>query len=355
MRLNGLIYLHRIIDPKMQGSALSNIRMFRKLCGPGCFPNIVLATTFWGDVTPDLGAERERQLKENKEFWGDMVKKGSQVVRLGTDRDTGLKVLMEIAKKQKITLQSQHEMVTENKAAGDTTVAQELNAEILQQKKEFERLIEEKRLESQRQLEQQKIAKQEALEKERRLAKERERVLAAEAAERKAKEERALKAKYERQQKEIREEKKRVERERKEQEAREEKEKQDLIAAQRQMEEELAAERKRYYEDYTCQRPKLNRIWCDVCYTDIKDASYWRKKPHLFFSSFASGFSLHLASISRYELISAPLTDCCHCDGDNHDECDDCSGSGTYRSCGVAEHPWMERRYHRADDDCVVM
>ncbi|KAH9214365.1 P-loop containing nucleoside triphosphate hydrolase protein [Leptodontidium sp. 2 PMI_412] len=46
-RLNGVIYLHRISDTRMAGTALRNNRMFRKLCGADAFKNIILATTFW--------------------------------------------------------------------------------------------------------------------------------------------------------------------------------------------------------------------------------------------------------------------------------------------------------------------
>ncbi|KAF8858316.1 hypothetical protein BDZ45DRAFT_785836, partial [Acephala macrosclerotiorum] len=35
-KLNGIPYLHHIIDQKMQGSALRNLTMFRKLCGEDC-------------------------------------------------------------------------------------------------------------------------------------------------------------------------------------------------------------------------------------------------------------------------------------------------------------------------------
>lgn len=43
VRLAGIIYLHRIIDPRMQGSALKNLRMFQKLCGDGNLGSVVLA------------------------------------------------------------------------------------------------------------------------------------------------------------------------------------------------------------------------------------------------------------------------------------------------------------------------
>src|SRR4051794_37978067 len=49
-RLAGVIYLHRITDPRMGGSALKNLEMFQKLCGTGSLPSVILTTTMWGDL-----------------------------------------------------------------------------------------------------------------------------------------------------------------------------------------------------------------------------------------------------------------------------------------------------------------
>ena len=277
-RLNGLIYLHRIIDPKMQGSALNNMRMFRKLCGPECFQNIILATTFWDDVPADLGGEREQELKENDEFWGKMVKKGSEVVRLGTDKESGMELLMEIAKKQKITLQSQHEMVDENKSARETAAAQSIHEEIQRQKEEFERRIEEQRLENERKLRAQAIMREEALERERKHAAEMAKERAMREAMEKAREEAAWRAEYEQKQKDLREQKEAAEKEKRRQEEIERR-KQDMLEAQRREKERLREERKRYYENYSCQRDRVISMSCDKCGKVVRNDYYYRKSP----------------------------------------------------------------------------
>ena len=46
-KVSGILYPHRIIDIRMGGSAKRNLRMFMQLCGPDCFPNVVLVTTMW--------------------------------------------------------------------------------------------------------------------------------------------------------------------------------------------------------------------------------------------------------------------------------------------------------------------
>lgn len=59
----------------MQGSAKSNILLFRQLCGDNALQKVVLATTMWDVVDGEIGAKRERELVEKKDFWGYMVSK----------------------------------------------------------------------------------------------------------------------------------------------------------------------------------------------------------------------------------------------------------------------------------------
>ena len=151
-QLNGIIYLHRIIDPRMQGSALRNMRMFRKLCGPDCYKNVVLATTFWNKVSEVTGQEREKELVTNDEFWGQMVKKESQMVRLGRDKDSALSVISLIKQDDKILLQAQKELVLENKSRDETAAAVLVNEEAKKLERERQRKLAKERDQAERQL-----------------------------------------------------------------------------------------------------------------------------------------------------------------------------------------------------------
>jgi hypothetical protein len=53
IKLTGIVYLHRIMDNKVGGSAMKNLRMFRALCGNYGLGSVVLATTHWSKVTPE--------------------------------------------------------------------------------------------------------------------------------------------------------------------------------------------------------------------------------------------------------------------------------------------------------------
>ena len=51
IQLNGIIYIHRISDPRMTGNALKNLSVFRKICGDKSLECVVLATTMWDSVS----------------------------------------------------------------------------------------------------------------------------------------------------------------------------------------------------------------------------------------------------------------------------------------------------------------
>ena len=79
IKLTGIIQLHSIADARMRGTPLRNLKMFRELCGSDGLANVILTTTFWGQVIPDVGSQREEQLKS--EFWAEMISHGCRDAR----------------------------------------------------------------------------------------------------------------------------------------------------------------------------------------------------------------------------------------------------------------------------------
>lgn len=140
-KLSGIIYVHRIIDPRMQGTALSNMNMFRRLCGSDCFPNVVLATSFWSEVDLTEGARRERELCETDEFWGQLVKKGSRVVRIGLDGKADQRLLLRIAQNKKVVFQAQQEML-DGRRNCETSAAQAANRNLSGWRQHFDARLE---------------------------------------------------------------------------------------------------------------------------------------------------------------------------------------------------------------------
>lgn len=107
--LSGIIYLHRIIDPRMVGPSLKNLRMMKKLCGANSMRNVVLATTMWERVTEEEGLRRESEL-ENV-FWKDMIESGSSMTRITTEREDDARALVKsLLNNKPISTQLQDEL-----------------------------------------------------------------------------------------------------------------------------------------------------------------------------------------------------------------------------------------------------
>ncbi|PYH73764.1 P-loop containing nucleoside triphosphate hydrolase protein [Aspergillus vadensis CBS 113365] len=122
--LNGILYLHRIMDNRMPGSAKRNLFMLKKLCGKDALRNTILVTTMWDLVDPADGDRREKQLITTPEYWGDMIAAGSQNLRHDNTYESAMRLINLYAgshsTKEKKVLAIQHEMVIEKKALDET-------------------------------------------------------------------------------------------------------------------------------------------------------------------------------------------------------------------------------------------
>ncbi|KAM0562956.1 hypothetical protein ACHAPJ_001799 [Fusarium lateritium] len=148
VHLAGIVYLHRITDNRVSGTALKNLGMFKQLCGENAFGHVVLCTSMWGNLeagSQDIGDKREKELVTTSEFWGTMHKGGSQVVRwLGTKDSAQVVVdkIVEIHKGiGKVMLRIQEELVDENMSLDETGAGREVQREILAAKAELQEEI----------------------------------------------------------------------------------------------------------------------------------------------------------------------------------------------------------------------
>jgi hypothetical protein len=123
-KLNGILYLHSIAQPRIPGSAFDTLCLLRKLCGGDCFDSVILATTFWDCVASHEGQRRSQELADDDLLWGRMKKLGSRIVTLRNDRESALEVLVEASRGSKIVLQAQRELVDEGKTFNRTAAGQ---------------------------------------------------------------------------------------------------------------------------------------------------------------------------------------------------------------------------------------
>ncbi|PUU73510.1 P-loop containing nucleoside triphosphate hydrolase protein [Tuber borchii] len=137
--LSGIIYFHRIIDPRMESSSVKNLRMFRELCGERNFSNVILCTTMWDKVEEEEGRRREQELESEETFWGSLVSRGAQVVRhRGPDLVASARKIVEtLIQKDTIVLQVQEEL-DQNSSLSDTSAGKLLTSAIEDIKKKHE-------------------------------------------------------------------------------------------------------------------------------------------------------------------------------------------------------------------------
>lgn len=57
LRLSGILYVHRITDTRVGGTALRNLSMFEKLVGKHKMGNVILLIIMWGNLPPSEDGE----------------------------------------------------------------------------------------------------------------------------------------------------------------------------------------------------------------------------------------------------------------------------------------------------------
>ena len=135
--LSGIIYLHRISDVRMMGSAISNLRMFRKLCGPDNLTSVHLVTTMWDKVTKEEGERRESDLTGPNGFWSAMVASGCVVERHDGSPESAQALMFELVRQSPFVVGMQKEMAA-GKTLIETEAGSSLNEELIKMQRKYE-------------------------------------------------------------------------------------------------------------------------------------------------------------------------------------------------------------------------
>jgi hypothetical protein len=130
-RLSGILFLHSISSPRLNGATRRNLDMFKRLCGKDCFKSVVLATTFWDTVDEKTGERREQELQKIDNFWGEMRKAGSHYMRHDQNAVSANKILdYMISNRAPFTVAIQLELVEQDKNLIDTAAGQALGSDL---------------------------------------------------------------------------------------------------------------------------------------------------------------------------------------------------------------------------------
>ncbi|KAM0232475.1 hypothetical protein ACHAP5_010728 [Fusarium lateritium] len=149
--LNGILYLHRISDPRMQGSGKMSINLLIRLCGRNALKNVVLVTTMWEKVEIEVGERRENELESTEEFWGYMKRHGSQTRRHYNNEESARSVLSIFIPEspdiqpETVALAIQKELADDHKTLDQTGAGKLLDGTWAREKQALQRELEEVR------------------------------------------------------------------------------------------------------------------------------------------------------------------------------------------------------------------
>ncbi|KAJ6513038.1 P-loop containing nucleoside triphosphate hydrolase protein, partial [Mycena sanguinolenta] len=129
-KLAGVIYMHRISDVRMGGISTHNFKMFRQLCGENTLRNVVIVTSMWSQVTPDVGEARELELASDERFLRPVMEKGARMLRSYNDVPSAQAIIRYLIGNQPRALRIQRELVDQGKDIGQTAAGEELNREL---------------------------------------------------------------------------------------------------------------------------------------------------------------------------------------------------------------------------------
>jgi hypothetical protein len=112
----------------MSGSLLKNLKMFMAICGQKAMPNVIMATTKWGEVRNETGKRREDELKET--FWKDMLDNGCRAERFEDTYESAWFIINRIPTDDWAKVRLSQEMVERRLELKQTAAGITLNNEL---------------------------------------------------------------------------------------------------------------------------------------------------------------------------------------------------------------------------------
>jgi len=151
--IDGLVYLHRISDNRMTGTAKQNINMFKEFVGGDNLSAITVATTMWKEDEMEDGLHREQELLEQPAYFGEIIDGGGRMLRHGPFKDyhdvdeermSALSIVSHVLKKARtreghLVLQIQRELIDERKPLDETRAGRVLSAQVQAAREGYER------------------------------------------------------------------------------------------------------------------------------------------------------------------------------------------------------------------------
>lgn len=109
IRIRGIVYMHRITDNRMGGTALRNFRMFHAICGSSAMENAVIVLNMWDEAKQAVYEKREKELRDV--FFQAALADGAHFARHDGSRSSAEGILKALVARPSVDLRIQVEMV----------------------------------------------------------------------------------------------------------------------------------------------------------------------------------------------------------------------------------------------------
>lgn len=144
-KITGVLYVHAITEPRMRGSAMKNLRMFREVVGPENMRHCHLVTTKWSKQPSSVSEDRETELLTKKEFWKPLINRGARVVRFHDSVQSAHDIIGPLTQCPQFLFKLTVEYNLERKKLTDTTSGRMANEELEKAKAAFKKELDDLR------------------------------------------------------------------------------------------------------------------------------------------------------------------------------------------------------------------
>ncbi|KAG8697380.1 hypothetical protein FRC08_006567 [Ceratobasidium sp. 394] len=130
VKITGMLYLHPISHNRFQGSDARNFHLFREICGPSAFQNVVFVTTMWSKPPAHREESREQWLRDSELAFRDILGAGAQLARHTDEtRESALRILRLVLNKNPVVPHVSCQSVDEGKHLEETDAGKALGRE----------------------------------------------------------------------------------------------------------------------------------------------------------------------------------------------------------------------------------
>ncbi|KAK3361606.1 P-loop containing nucleoside triphosphate hydrolase protein [Lasiosphaeria ovina] len=129
----GILYLRDITESKMKGSDMTNLRMFRALCGTNGLENVIIVTTKWNLMAYEPGVAEAREEELRSDYLKPLLSSGAEFARDHGTSKSSRTILRKILHKNKaFYLDFQREIVDEGKRLNEIEAGRVLQEHLLE-------------------------------------------------------------------------------------------------------------------------------------------------------------------------------------------------------------------------------